>query len=620
VDFGRIFFLEKMGWASSLREFFTCPEFRISTSGCWIFFLSVGAVRGLTVVQEALIHFFQADATAIMSFSSMLLAGYAIGGLASGYIIPKCGVRWPTVFAGFSCCAGFCICAAVMHYEHAIPLIAAILFVLVGLPQGVAINAVLGSAKSHVRSNMMGLVMTLVGGGISLASLILPLTFTEFCKAVGNCADVGDNYGDQVKGLQELFYFLAGIMLIMVVSGLLLIEKTYVKDAKVSSQVESDSRGPLVEEEPSKNPEDQVEEASFWSWELTTTPSFVLHLTGQFVFFSSYFCMFPLAADMLSSIGFGREIDIPLLLLILGIVEFCARMIYAFFLADRFNKITLMGLTYLGDGLGFLILMAAYQCRVHDIDPIMTTTTAAPIVQSGARPLMQNVSADALPSLVNMSSSQWIQSQEGDYEIFHQTVMADSINFGEDAAQMNRLRWALTILAFAIGGFFNAGFGGLLNAVVVEIVNPKIYATAVGMQALIIGIGETVGPFIGGAIADASVPKWCEYVDWRSLSSPNSIQSSQLDMHSVFGENGATAPWAEWEDEIMPVIEQGIPMLERTCEKAYWHCFVAGSVGMVLSALITALMKFCWTKEENSRGKKEESGSDPLLAKLSVSI
>ena len=62
------------------------------------------------MVQDALTIYFEVDATTIMSISASLLAAYAVGGLASGYIIPKCGVRWPTVVAGVSCCLGICLC------------------------------------------------------------------------------------------------------------------------------------------------------------------------------------------------------------------------------------------------------------------------------------------------------------------------------------------------------------------------------------------------------------------------------------------------------------------------------------------------------------------------------
>ena len=90
------------------------PEFRIACSGCWVFFLSVGLIRGLTVVQDALTIFFEVDATTIMSISASLLAAYAVGGLASGYIIPKCGVRYPTIFSGLSCSLGISLCGMLL--------------------------------------------------------------------------------------------------------------------------------------------------------------------------------------------------------------------------------------------------------------------------------------------------------------------------------------------------------------------------------------------------------------------------------------------------------------------------------------------------------------------------
>ena len=68
-----------------------------------------------------------------MSLSATLLAAYAIGGPISGYVIPKYGAKKPTIFAGFSCCLGLCLCGALLHLQN-IPLIASLLFFLVGLP------------------------------------------------------------------------------------------------------------------------------------------------------------------------------------------------------------------------------------------------------------------------------------------------------------------------------------------------------------------------------------------------------------------------------------------------------------------------------------------------------
>merc|ERR1712071_551240 len=179
---------------------------------------------------------------------------------------------------------------------------------------------------------------------------------------------------------------------------------------------------------------------------------------------------------MLNSIGFERNQEIPFLLLILGIVELCSRIFYAFCLADRFDKIKLMGFTYLGDGLGFLILMAAYY------------SNSAPEMDRGDT-----------GSGVDFNGTSYLTEIGFKHEII---TMQDLDTETHDKT----MKWVFTLLAFIIGGFFNAGFGGLINAALVEIVPAKSYATAVGMQALAIGIGETVGPFIGGAVADASVP------------------------------------------------------------------------------------------------------------------
>merc|ERR1712167_362766 len=169
----------------------------------------------------------------------------------------------------------------------------------------------------------------------------------------------------------------------------------------------------------------------------------------------------------------------PLLLLILGIVELCSRVFYAFCLADRFDKIKLMGLTYLGDGLGFLILLAAYY---SNFTPEVDRDTG---------------------------SGQGMNENMTNYDLTLET-------------KEKHMKWAFTLIAFIIGGFFNAGFGGLINAALVEIVSPKSYATAVGMQALAIGIGETVGPFIGGAVADASLPaeRQLSVTEWIGIITP----------------------------------------------------------------------------------------------------
>jgi len=277
---------------------------------------------------------------------------------------------------------------------------------------------------------------------------------------------------------------------------------------------------------------------------------------------------------MLNSIGFERNQEIPFLLLILGIVELCSRIFYAFCLADRFDKIKLMGFTYLGDGLGFLILMAAYY--------------------SGSAPEMDRGDAGS-GFEENGTLSQEYFTEIGFQQ---QTIIHDLDTETHDKT----MKWVFTLLAFIIGGFFNAGFGGLINAALVEIVPAKSYATAVGMQALAIGIGETVGPFIGGAVADASVPierlAMCDGIDWtnKALISENqkTIVGAGVDSglrmtdkeYFSFVENGGKIDWDSY------------------CEKEYWQCFVVGSAGMLMSAVCVAVMKWLWEGEKKKVAKQ----------------
>lgn len=72
-----------------------------------------------------------------------------------------------------------------------------VLLILVGAPQGLCINTAISSARGNVQHQYMGLVMTLMGGGVSVAALVLPKIyktlfntffdnqpeiFTEACK------------------------------------------------------------------------------------------------------------------------------------------------------------------------------------------------------------------------------------------------------------------------------------------------------------------------------------------------------------------------------------------------------------------------------------------------------
>ena len=60
----------------------------------------------------------------------------------------------------------------------------------------------------------------------------------------------------------------------------------------------------------------------------------------------------------------------------------------------------------------------------------------------------------------------------------------------------------IVFTSFTIAGFFNAGFGGLMNAVLVDITDKNNYSVAIGMNTMIMGIGMVSGPLIASGIVD----------------------------------------------------------------------------------------------------------------------
>lgn len=55
---------------------------------------------------------------------------------------------------------------------------------------------------------------------------------------------------------------------------------------------------------------------------------------------------------------------------------------------------------------------------------------------------------------------------------------------------------------FATFCFFNAGFGGVMNAVLVKILPKHQFEVGMGMYQLAMGIGNGLGPFLGGSLVD----------------------------------------------------------------------------------------------------------------------
>lgn len=146
---------------------------RTALGGMWAFFLSVGVVRGLTVLEHHFTVFYGTTSAGFSLLSSLLLIGYLGGGLSAGVIIPKFGVKWPTIISGISCTFGCCLIAMFLEYRS-LTMAYIIICILVGSPQGLCINTTICSAQANVKHETMGLVMTLMGGGVSVAALALP--------------------------------------------------------------------------------------------------------------------------------------------------------------------------------------------------------------------------------------------------------------------------------------------------------------------------------------------------------------------------------------------------------------------------------------------------------------
>ena len=115
----------------------------------------------------------------------------------------------------------------------------------------------------------------------------------------------------------------------------------------------------------------------------------------------------------------------------IGIVEICSRLIYAIFLVDSSDVVILLSASFIGDGIGVLLL--------------------------------------CLPTLTALQAkSQFIIP-----------------------------------IAILVLGFFNAGFGGVMNATLVKILPSEKFAVGMGMYQLAMGFGNALGPLLGGAIVDA---------------------------------------------------------------------------------------------------------------------
>merc|ERR1711879_412061 len=63
-------------------------------------------------------------------------------------------------------------------------------------------------------------------------------------------------------------------------------------------------------------------------------------------------------------------------------------------------------------------------------------------------------------------------------------------------------KWYIIITCLVLAGFCNSGFGGLMQATMVDITSPSNYTTAFAMQMLTSGVGLATGPYFCGKLVD----------------------------------------------------------------------------------------------------------------------
>ena len=196
---------------------------RTALGGMWAFFLSVGVVRGLTVLEHHFTVYYETTSAGFSLLSSLLLLGYLGGGLSAGVIIPKFGVKWPTIIAGISCTIGCCLIGAFLEYKS-LTMAYIIICLLVGSPQGLCINTTICSAQANVKHETMGLVMTLMGGGVSVAALALPKIYKTVFNLAFDHQPVYDGNGTTIDnvGLTLDDYFLGFELLLKSLSNFLI--------------------------------------------------------------------------------------------------------------------------------------------------------------------------------------------------------------------------------------------------------------------------------------------------------------------------------------------------------------------------------------------------------------
>lgn len=407
---------------------FNLLDLRLLLSGLSCFTSSIGYIRGFTVLIPHFKSYLNAQDKVVSLFPSFLLLGVALAGLFIGYFIPKYGNRNLVLISGIISMAGSFLFTFFIQIKMLVPACAT-MFILIGIPEGFQLTCAFDASRKFGTRELLGMIMTLQTAGVSLGAFILPPLYRLALKKSGS--------------IITTCYFIAMFQKSLnIISGLLLpydspnYFKSQTRLAQSSNESEESHRltvNILSAEEAQKQEVSKpiAEKPKFFSRSLFTTPFYYTFIIGISLFLLGYFSTIPFIKGLLTSYEITSE-QTSSYLLLLGIVELCARLIYAIFLVDAYNPINLLATSYIGDGIGCILLCVT---------------------------------------------------------LFLQRFL---------------LQFKLIILTVGIiiFGFFNAGFGGVMNATLVKIVPPEKFAVGMGMYQLSMGLGNSLGPVIGGSIVD----------------------------------------------------------------------------------------------------------------------
>ena len=370
-------------------------------------------MRGFTVLLNALMEHFDTNLTMIqLAFNSMILSGVSVGGFISALIIPKFGARRPLVICACMIVTGWGLTAVVMQTINHIYAVAFLQFFLIGLPSGVGMLACMGSIKEN-GGNHMGMAISLMYGGASSGSFLLPLIF---------------EYLNTSFGIIYTMYGIAVGSILLVLSSFFLPEKkSYLKKLQQEQEIKLNPDAKV----------EKLEKPKLISIKLLKDKIYMNYIWGKILFLCGYFALVTVLRDVFLSFGMENS-TVLMLLTIMGITECISRLIFAFFLIDRVDKMSLMLTAFTLDALGMSTLLLC-----------------TPINSS-----LYSIGADNGQNLTVVQSMSEVEGYTKNY-------------------------WILLFVC-TFGGFWNAGFGSLMGAVGFIILPRKDYSVGNGMSTLAI--------------------------------------------------------------------------------------------------------------------------------------